>query len=87
MLRTAIHNRKRRPLRDISFSMMLQPEKSGAGCNYCKVNRFSIGCIVITVVLFSVVVGSPQRPTAANLYSNPLDSPCTLTGDLNGGKE
>ena len=33
------------PVSDIFFSMMLQPEKSGAGCNYCKVNRFSIGCI------------------------------------------
>ena len=66
--------------------MMRQPEKSGAGYIYCKVNRFSIGCIGIRVVLFSVVVGSPQRPTAAILYSNPLDSPCTLTGDLDGAK-
>ena len=33
------------------------------------------------------VVAPPQRPTAAILYSNPLDSPCTLSGDLHGAAE
>ena len=33
------------------------------------------------------VVAPPQRPTAAILYSNPHDSPCTLSGDLHGAAE
>ena len=32
------------------------------------------------------VVAPPQRPTAAGLYSNPHDCPCTLSGDLHGGR-
>ena len=33
------------------------------------------------------VVAPPQRPTAAILYSNPHNSPCTLSGDLHGAAE
>ena len=39
---------------------------------------------VIYHVFASEVVAPPQRPTAEISYSNPLGSPCTLTGDLHG---